>query len=380
MKNVLPIRTSHSVMINILVMVTVFILGCSNDHPDKAGADEHDMVINDGSIESETDGSGQMETDSADGGREAGIENETPLDHGIADATIDHSISSEAGSSMEPVDQGMMPDEMPRSNESEGCGVHRELTSGAYEIEVDGSMRTYHIVLPDGYDPETSYKLIFVWHGLGGSAEREVSSHFKGLGNQNDGSAIFVAGQGLPQVNPLDPDGPQRNGWANRNDSDIHFARDLLTQVKSDYCIDLDRIFSTGWSYGGIMTNRVGCYFAEEVRAIAPVMGQGPEVWQQSGDCSMRIREANCSTGQVAVWMTHGSADTIVPYCGGERSRDYWQVANGCSMDTVEVDQNGCIAYSGCDDDYPVIWCPTDLGHTIPSFAPQKIWEFFSRF
>ena len=115
-------------------------------------------------------------------------------------------------------DAGMPEDAMasgPNSpNGSEGCGVEQVPPSGVYEIEVDGTTREYHIVVPENYDPETGHKLIFVWHGLGGEAEREVRRNFFGLGNQNDGSAIFVAGQGLARMGP---NGMARTGWSNRN-------------------------------------------------------------------------------------------------------------------------------------------------------------------
>ena len=209
---------------------------------------------------------------------------------------------------------------------SQGCGAETPPGTGMYDIDADGVNRTYHLELPENYDANRAHKLIFVWHGLGGSIEAQITSNFQGLGNQNDGSAIIVAGQGLAQANQLNPDGRQRTGWANKDGGDIKFVRALLARMRAELCIDNDRIFSTGVSFGGIFTNRIGCELADEFRAIAPIMGQGPEVWRQS-DCSTRLREANCVAGQVAAWITHGSADNIVPYCGGERSRDYWQSA-----------------------------------------------------
>ena len=200
-----------------------------------------------------------------------------------------------------------------------------------------------------------------------------------GLRDQNDGSAIFVAGQGLTEPNRLNPDEQGRSGWFNRDGNDVNFARALLAKMRSEYCIDNDRIFSTGWSFGGIMTNRVGCELKNELRTIAPVMGQGPEGWSQM-DCSTRRVEADCMDGQVAVWLTHGSADTIVPYCAGERSRDYWQDQNRCAAESTPTGNHGCVEYANCDQDYPVVWCQTDLEHRVPPFAAEEIWSFFSRF
>ena len=262
---------------------------------------------------------------------------------------------------------------------SQGCGAETMQITGTYEIDVGGINRTYYLAIPNDYNANTPYKLIFVWHGLGGSIEAEINRNLQGLGDFNDGSAILVAGQGLIQSNPLNPDGPQRSGWSNANGVDLNFTRELLEHLRSELCIDNERIFSTGVSFGGIMTNRVGCELADEFRAIAPIMGQGPEVWNQS-NCSRLLREADCAAGQVAAWITHGSADTVVPYCGGERSRDYWQSANSCTGGTVPLGDHGCLEYTDCDEDYPVVWCPTDLGHRAPAFSAEEIWTFFSRF
>lgn len=41
---------------------------------------------------------------------------------------------------------------------------------------------------------------------------------------------------------------------------------------------------------------------------------------------------------------------------------------------------NGCVAYDGCDQGYPVVWCEFAGGHTVPQFASDEIWKFFSQF
>jgi poly(3-hydroxybutyrate) depolymerase len=260
---------------------------------------------------------------------------------------------------------------------SDGCGASSSPGTGTYFIDVKGTSREYSVSVPDGYDPAAEHKLILVWHGLGGSAA-QTASNFQGVGNHNDGSAIFVAGQGLLHPNPLNPDGPSASGWPDDNGEDVDFVRALLTELRSLYCIDNNRIFSTGASYGGIMSNRLGCELGDDLRAIAPIMGTGPEGWYQD-DCSLQYAEANC-TGEVAAWITHGSADTTVRFCQGEKSRDYWEGANSCAPDTTGIGPDNCVEYTGCNAGYPVVWCPTDLGHRSPSFSGEEIWKFFSRF
>lgn len=259
------------------------------------------------------------------------------------------------------------------------CGAASPPPSGAYKIMVDGKEREYHLDVPSAYDSKKRHKLIFVWHGLGGSAEKTVKSRYQGLANQNDGTAILVAGQGLLHANPLNPNGRQQRGWPDKNGEDVQFVRALLKYLQATYCIDNKKIFSTGISYGGIMTNRLGCELGDQFRAIASIMGSGPEVWLQPR-CTRRLKQALSCVGKVAAWLTHGSADRLIAICRGEKSRDFWRAANNCSSQTTPVGSNGCVEYSACNKDHPVVWCPTQLGHQPPSFSGEEIWKFFTRF
>jgi poly(3-hydroxybutyrate) depolymerase len=207
--------------------------------------------------------------------------------------------------------------------------------------------------------------VIFAWHGLGGTAASIASRGYYGLEARAGNSTIFATGQGLPTSTPVG-DGP---GWPNTNGRDVAFVRSLLDWLKSSYCIDEARIFSTGMSYGGIMSNTLGCALGDALRAIAPMAGSGPSRFS-SGQC----------VGQVAAWFSHGNEDLIVTYASGQASRDDWLETNRCGTATTPVGPAGCVAYEGCDVGYPVHWCEFDGGHTVPSFASEGIWQFFSQF
>lgn len=238
---------------------------------------------------------------------------------------------------------------------SAGCQATEWPESGTYTLEVDGTEREYIVALPDGYDSSEPYKLVFAWHYLGGTASGIARSGYYGLERRSQGGTIFVAAQGID------------NAWPNTGGRDVAFTRAMLDFMRSSYCIDDDRIFSTGFSYGGIMSNTVGCQLGDEFRAIAPMSGSGPR----------SFRGTSC-TGQVAAWISHGNSDTVVSFSSGEGSRDHWVSANGCGSETTPVGE--CVAYEGCDDGYPVHWCEYSGGHTQPRFAPDAIWEFFSQF
>jgi poly(3-hydroxybutyrate) depolymerase len=258
------------------------------------------------------------------------------------------------------------PTETPPPTRSSGCDAAEWPASGNFTIDVDGTQREYIVKIPDAYDAGTAYKLVFAWHGLGGTAA-QIAMGFRGgyygLENRANGTTIFVAGQGLETMNGGGA------GWPNTNGRDVAFVRALLDWLRSSYCIDEERIFSVGMSYGGIMSNTLGCALGDVFRAIAPMSGSGPRFFG-GGNC----------VGQVAAWLSHGNMDEVVTFESGVGSRDHWIETNHCTTETMPVGPETCVAYQGCDDGFPVHWCEFDGGHTVPPFASEAIWNFFSQF
>jgi poly(3-hydroxybutyrate) depolymerase len=248
-----------------------------------------------------------------------------------------------------------------------GCGSSAmPPASGMQMLDVDGTQRSFIVAVPDNYDANTPYKLIFAWHGLGGTADQIAQLGYYGLKQKAMNTVIFVAGQGLDTSNQVGS-GP---GWDNMGGRDVAFTKSMLDYMRMNYCIDNERIFSVGMSYGGIMSNTVGCSLGDDFRAIAPMSGAGPSAFG-GGTC----------TGQVAAWLSHGRMDNVVQFSSGQGSRDHWVMTNHCdAMMTQPEGSNGCVAYQGCDDGFPVVWCEFDGGHTVPPFATDEIWTFFSQF
>jgi poly(3-hydroxybutyrate) depolymerase len=236
--------------------------------------------------------------------------------------------------------------------------------SGSMMLDVDGVQRQYIVKVPTDYDANKPYRLIFAWHGLGGTA-MQIASTYYGLTTRSANSAIFVAAQGLAGTG-------QQSGlaaWSNTNDSDITFVRKLLAWAKTNYCIDIKRVFSIGMSNGGMMSNIVGCELGDSFRAMVAMSGGGPKGYAMK-PC----------TGQLAVWISHGNKDDNVPFSYGQMSRDYWAKANHCSSETLPATPGTCVEYQGCDPGFPVQFCEFDGGHMVPSFAGEAAWKFFERF
>ena len=235
-------------------------------------------------------------------------------------------------------------------------------------------MREYILAVPDNYDSKRAYPVVFGWHPLGGSAQQVAKGGYYGLEAQADDGAIFVAAEGLPfQGNSL--------GWANTQGRDIAFLKAMLARFGSEMCIDQSRIFSTGFSFGGMMSFTSGCAMGSMMRAIAPMAGNA-----QVGGCEK-------GTQSVAVMGFHGDDDMVVGIDGGRDGRDIFVERNQCTDQTMPVaapswcdglnDNNKpctCVSYQGCKPGYPVIWCEFNGSHTPAPNSAATIWKFFSQF
>jgi poly(3-hydroxybutyrate) depolymerase len=242
-----------------------------------------------------------------------------------------------------------------------GCGSTSPLASGRATIDVGGTMREYILKVPDGYDANKPYKLIFGWHWRGGVANDVatgsiIGGPYYGLESRAAGSAIFVSPEGIDM------------GWANTGGRDIAFLRAMLDLFNSKLCIDQGRIFSTGFSFGGMMSDAIGCEMADVFRAIAPNSGAFYSGCQDAND------------HPIAVFLMHGDNDTVVPLADGQEARDFFLERNACGTATSPVDPSPCVSYDGCTEGYPVVYCEFSGGHMPWSSAPDAVWKFFNQF
>ncbi|WP_373291565.1 alpha/beta hydrolase family esterase, partial [Sphaerisporangium melleum] len=150
-----------------------------------------------------------------------------------------------------------------------GCGKTPTLRSGTIQITSSGKSRSYILRVPDNYNNNNPYRLIFGLHWLGGTStdvatgqtvQRDVWNYY-GLQRLANNTAIFVAPQGF------------NNGWGNSNGEDVTFIDDIIRQVEGDLCVDTTQLFATGFSYGGAMSYSLACSRATVFRAVAVQSG-----------------------------------------------------------------------------------------------------------
>jgi poly(3-hydroxybutyrate) depolymerase len=250
---------------------------------------------------------------------------------------------------------------------SPGCGKTGAATGQLTKlpIMVGGQRRTYELSVPTGYTGSTPLALVFAWHGA--NIDGETARRFFNVEDSAGDAAIVVY-----------PDGSQVGWDASAGSSDLQVYPTLRDALLSSYCIDPQRIFSTGHSTGAVFTNVLGCLYGDSLRAIAPVEGTPP-----TGTCA----------GKVAAIIVHGQNDPLIPIAQGQATRDFFLKQNGCSMLTSTwAAQPACVEYQGCSSDLPLLWCVHDEGHSWPVLtapdcrggicfdAGAAIWAFFFSF
>lgn len=266
---------------------------------------------------------------------------------------------------------GLVGATAPAEAATAGCGKAPTLTSGTRTISSGNQNRTYILRVPDGYDRNRPYKLIFAFHWLNGTAGNVASGGYYGLQSRSGNSAILVAPQGID------------NGWANTGGRDLTLVDNLTALIEGDLCVDTSQVFATGWSYGGAMSYAVACARPAVFRAVAVLSG---------------ANLSGCSGGTqpVAYLGIHGTHDSVLDISQGRSLRDTFVRNNGCTAQNPSEPARGSLthiatSYSGCRAGYPVRWAAFDGDHTPEpvdgstgtsgalTWTGGEIWNFFSQ-
>jgi polyhydroxybutyrate depolymerase len=246
-------------------------------------------------------------------------------------------------------------------------------------MQVSDLTRYFLVYVPENYDPSKPLPLIFGIHGLNMNNvwAAHADSGFQLIEATDDQALlIFPQGQGDPPGDQEEWGGIDSN-WGgpppNANQSliakDLAFFDALVEDASENYCVDTKRIYAVGFSQGGFMTNTLGCERASVFRALAPVAGWGP--LGSTPTCS------NASAAHALI-QTQGDTDGTVTPALGQSTRDFWRGRAGCTTTTMPSSfGNGCVEYQGCAEGKPVVYCTHGGGHSVPSGAGARAWDFF---
>jgi len=162
-------------------------------------------------------------------------------------------------------------------NATSGCGSSSETGQFYQSISSGGKNRQYYVSIPAGYNPNVAAALYVGVHGrdYDGIRMRDYLS----LERHAQANENFIYPDGLRR----DWGGSSAIGWQNGpmgsiygGMEDLAFFDDMLAKVRSDYCVDSNRIFVTGQSWGGDFSLVLACYRGNTFRASVGVAANDP--------------------------------------------------------------------------------------------------------
>lgn len=280
------------------------------------------------------------------------------------------------------------------TGQSAGCGkAPTSITSSQYNngstipITVNGSQRRYILNIPTNYDNTKPYKFILGIHALNSNDKSVYNEKYYGLLPLSNNTVIFAAPNGVNGSTPCSGTGvgDSNCGWPAGNNN-IQLMDAVVKQVTDNFCVDMNHIYATGWSYGASMSYEVGCERPLGgptatanwgVRAIAIYA-----VRQMSGSCKPSI--------PIGYYLSHGTNDSVLPYDTGVSLTQSYATTNGCTWATPPKASGAhiCTNLTGCKTGYPVEFCSfvgdhtayPDSGNESNSWGPAEVWKFLSLF
>lgn len=188
------------------------------------------------------------------------------------------------------------------SDSESSTPIDFEKIQGIQTLEHDGLTREYFLYVPDSYDGVDEVPLLFNFHGFTGNAKDHLEiTDMRPLAESEKFILVYPQGSlisGLSHWNAA-LDGPD-----NKSDADdLGFVDAMVAKLSTDYRIDLDRVYSCGYSNGAMMSYALACYSGDLIAAVGSVSGA--------------MLDLECTPSHpIPVIKIHGTSDFILPYDG----------------------------------------------------------------
>ena len=209
--------------------------------------------------------------------------------------------------------------------------------TNAQTIVHDGINREYIIYVPNSYDGTSAVPLLLNFHGFGGSASQFMQeADMRSLAEADTFILVYPQGScldGSSHWNPC-PTGGDNKSTAD----DVGFVEAMISEISSQYNLDMERIYAAGYSNGGMMAYGLANYKSDLIAAVASVSGT----------------MLNCTgptSHPMPVVHLHGTSDGVVSYNGSndwnsvQSTLDYWiNFNNTVSSPIVNIDNTGAMA------------------------------------
>ena len=204
--------------------------------------------------------------------------------------------------------------------------------ANARSIIHDDITRAYLIYVPDSYDGASAVPVLFNFHGFGGSASEFMNdADMRSLAESAPFILVYPQGscsEGSSHWNACP------TGGDNKSDADdFGFVEALINEISSQYAIDMKRIYTAGYSNGGMMAYGLANYKSDLIAAVASVSG------------AMLNCIGNTSHPMPVIHL-HGTSDSVIPYNGGngwssaQSTLDHWINFNNTTTNPIISTEN----------------------------------------
>ena len=215
----------------------------------------------------------------------------------------------------------------------EECSFNNNVQS----IVHDGVNREYVLYIPDSYDGTSSVPLMLNFHGFGGSASDYMQeADMRSLAEVDTFILVYPQGScldGSSHWNPC-PIGGDNKSIAD----DVGFVESMISEISSQYNVDMERIYAAGYSNGGMMAYGLANYKSDLIAAVASVSGT-------------MLNCTGSTNHPMPVVHLHGTSDDVVSYNGStdwnsvQSTLDYWiNFNNTTTTPTVNSENSGGIS------------------------------------
>lgn len=321
-------------------------------------------------------------------------ENESDVIITMKAAVNTGSSSSSGNSNSSTLSSGTSTTTSVGSFATENIKPSTVLKPGKYNRTI-GS-RKYIVYVPDTYKGDKPVPLLVDYHPINGSADmRSGDALYENVTRNDAVIIIYPEGEESPMQNFMG--GGYARAWnvgpCCTDADDITFSRKFIEATRKEAYIDGTRIYATGFSMGGGMSNYVACFMADIYAAVAPAsFDLSKEVVDGVGCNPVRpipIMNFRGTSDGIVNYQYQNSASQVVPgkpitFLGAKENFAKWASINGCTGSATN-DANGCEVYNTCKGNVKVGLCTNmgtascnGSGHDDP--CPSIAWNFLKQF
>ncbi|MFV0591804.1 MAG: alpha/beta hydrolase family esterase [Draconibacterium sp.] len=206
-----------------------------------------------------------------------------------------------------------------------------------FYLNVDGLERYYNVYVPEHYNENRNYPVVFVLHGGGGKARGMLNFTKRRFNELAERDGFIVAYPNGFEKGWNDGDRDTLAVARQLNIDDVGFFDAMIDDLDKRLSINRKNICACGISNGGFMVQRLAIERSRKFKAIGVVAANMSEDQQKMGPPDV----------PVPVIFICGTTDPLVPFAGGPvtvlkqkrgevlsntETVKYWKKINGCTQ------------------------------------------------